>query len=70
MLLLDVPPEVFQRIIEIYVNTVGVRKAAKAREASSKHREMPSAWSLAKHGQKHSSYTSMKRYSQGSQSAS
>ena len=35
MLLLDMPPEIFQRIIDIYVSTFGVRKAAKAREVSS-----------------------------------
>lgn len=35
MLLLDVPPEVFRRIIEIYVTTFGICKAAKVREVSS-----------------------------------
>ncbi|KAF1924046.1 uncharacterized protein M421DRAFT_95726 [Didymella exigua CBS 183.55] len=33
MLLLDLPPEVFQRVITIHVSTVGVGNAAKAREA-------------------------------------
>ncbi|KAF2125629.1 hypothetical protein P153DRAFT_359978 [Dothidotthia symphoricarpi CBS 119687] len=34
MELLDLPPEVFQQIVAIYVSTVGIRKAAKARETS------------------------------------
>jgi hypothetical protein len=36
MLLLDVPPEIFQRIIATCVYTVGIRKAAKIRETCSK----------------------------------
>lgn len=35
MLLLDLPPEIFQRIITIYVPDARVTKAAKAREVSS-----------------------------------
>jgi hypothetical protein len=35
MLLLDLPPEVFQRVVEVYVSDIGIRKASKTREVSS-----------------------------------
>jgi hypothetical protein len=35
MLLLHLPPEVFQRVVRFYVSDVGVGKAARAREVSS-----------------------------------
>jgi hypothetical protein len=31
MLLLDTPPEIFQRIVAIYVHTAGIRQASKLR---------------------------------------
>jgi hypothetical protein len=31
MLLLDTPPEIFQRLVAIYVHTAGIRQASKLR---------------------------------------
>jgi len=45
MLLLDVPPEVFQRVISTYVYTVGIRKAAKVRETCSECNQQPTFFS-------------------------